>query len=78
MKPRDEELIEFDKRNNDTYNHCIEARFLCNICYLYTYLDDLIGYIPEYHHLKCYQYYLGDYLEQYKQFKLIQNNGIAK
>ena len=63
LKPSDEELSEFVKGNNDKYNHRIEARSTCNICYVYKYLDDLNGYKPQCRPFKCYHYYYEDFLE---------------
>ena len=76
LKPSDEELSEFIKGKNDKYNRRIEARLLCTICYAYKYLEDLNGYKPQYHPFRCYHYYHEGFLQQWKQFKLNQNNGI--
>ena len=78
LKPSYEELSEFVKGNNDNYNYRIEARLSCNICYAYTYLDDLNGYTSQCRLFKCYYYYHGDCVGQWKQFKLIRNNGTDK
>ena len=78
LKPSDEELSEVIKGNNDNNNYHVEAILSCNICHTYKHLDDLNGYIPKWRPFKCYHYYNGDCLEQWEEFKLIQNNGIAK
>ena len=77
LKPSDEKISEFVKGNNDKYNPRIEARLSCNICHAYKYLEDLNGYKPQDRPFKCYHYYHGDCLEQWKQFKFNQNDGIA-
>ena len=77
LKPSDNELSKFVNRNIESYNRYVKTRLSCNICHGYKYLNNLNGYALECCSFKCYHYYHKDCLEQWKKFKVLQNNTIA-
>ena len=70
LKPSDIEFSNFVEGKTETYHRRVEAKLSCHICHEHKYVDTSNCYLPECRPFNCLHFHHGDYLEQWKNFKL--------